>query len=96
MYSENKKALSDYFSSTEDYKTAAKDANDFLEGSYKKTLNDAQTQENLVEAVNHFEDFYEEVFTELAKFGELEEMVVADNIGEHMIGNVYVKYQSED
>jgi splicing factor U2AF subunit len=53
-------------------------------------------QENLVEAVNHFEDFYEEVFTELAKFGELEEMVVADNIGEHMIGNVYVKYQSED
>jgi len=53
-------------------------------------------QENLVEAVNHFEDFYEEVFTELAKFGELEEVVVADNIGEHMIGNVYVKYQSED
>ncbi len=49
-------------------------------------------QENLVEAVNHFEDFYEEVFTELAKFGELEEMVVADNIGDHMIGNVYVKY----
>jgi splicing factor U2AF subunit len=53
-------------------------------------------QENLVEAVNHFEDFYEEVFTELAKFGELEEMVVADNIGEHLIGSVYVKYQSED
>lgn len=53
-------------------------------------------QENLVEAVNHFEDFYEEVFSELAKFGELEEVVVADNIGEHMIGNVYVKYQTED
>jgi splicing factor U2AF subunit len=53
-------------------------------------------QESLVEAVNHFEDFYEEVFSELAKFGELEEVVVADNIGEHMIGNVYVKYQSED
>ena len=53
-------------------------------------------QENLVEAVNHFEDFYEEVFGELAKFGELDEVVVADNIGEHMIGNVYVKYQSEE
>ena len=53
-------------------------------------------QESLVEAVNHFEDFYEEVFSELAKFGELEEVVVADNIGEHMIGNVYVKYQGED
>jgi splicing factor U2AF subunit len=53
-------------------------------------------QENLVEAVNHFEDFYEEVFMELAKFGELDEVVVADNIGEHMIGNVYVKFQTED
>lgn len=53
-------------------------------------------QENLVEAVSHFEDFYEEVFLELAKFGELEEVVVADNINEHMIGNVYVKYVTED
>jgi splicing factor U2AF subunit len=53
-------------------------------------------QENLVEAVNHFEDFYEEVFMELAKYGELDEIVVADNIGEHMIGNVYVKFQSEE
>jgi len=49
----------------------------------------------LVEAVNHFEDFYEEVFAELAKYGELDEVVVADNIGDHMIGNVYVKYQEE-
>ena len=50
----------------------------------------------MVEAVNHFEDFYEEVFGELAKYGELDEVAVADNIGEHMIGNVYVKYQSEE
>lgn len=53
-------------------------------------------QEALVEAVNHFEEFYEEVFMELAKFGEIEEMVVADNIGDHMIGNVYVKFVTED
>jgi len=45
-----------------------------------------------VEAVNHFEDFYEEVFTELTKYGEVDEVVVADNIGDHMIGNVYIKY----
>ena len=44
---------------------------------------------SLVEAVNHFEDFYEEVFMELARFGEIEDMVVADNIGDHMIGNIY-------
>ena len=29
---------------------------------------------------------------ELAKYGELDEVVVADNIGDHMIGNVYVKF----
>ena len=46
--------------------------------------------------MNHFEDFYEEVFMELAKFGELEEMAVADNIGDHMIGNIYVKYLAEE
>jgi splicing factor U2AF 35 kDa subunit len=49
-------------------------------------------QEALVDAVNHFEDFYEEVFGELAKYGEVDEVVVADNIGDHMIGNVYIKY----
>ena len=53
-------------------------------------------EEALVSAVNHFEDFFEEVFMELAKFGEIEDLVVADNIGDHMIGNVYAKYHSED
>ena len=32
---------------------------------------------------------------ELAKYGELEEVNVCDNIGEHLIGNVYVKYYQE-
>jgi splicing factor U2AF subunit len=52
--------------------------------------------EALVEAVNHFEDFYEEFFSEMAKFGEIEEICVADNIGDHMIGNVYAKLVAED
>ena len=52
--------------------------------------------EELVKAVNHFQDFYEEVFWELAKFGELEDLVVADNIGDHMIGNVYAKFNTEE
>ncbi len=52
-------------------------------------------EEDLVEAIEHFEDFYEEVFMEMAKFGEVEEMVVADNIGDHMIGNVYMKFYDE-
>lgn len=47
-------------------------------------------------AQDHFELFYEEVFEELANYGQIEEMVVCDNIGDHMIGNLYVKYASED
>lgn len=38
-----------------------------------------------------FEDFFEEVFQELSKFGEIAEMNVCDNLGDHLIGNVYVK-----
>lgn len=49
----------------------------------------------LIDAINHFEDFYEEVYMELARYGELEEVNVCDNIGEHMLGNVYVKYYNE-
>ena len=52
-------------------------------------------EEDLVEAIEHFEAFYEEVYMEMAKFGEMEEMVVADNIGDHMIGNIYVKFADE-
>jgi RNA recognition motif-containing protein len=46
--------------------------------------------------VDHFEDFYEEVFMELANYGEIEDIIVADNIGDHMMGNVYVKFASEE
>jgi len=49
----------------------------------------------LVEAVSHFEDFYEEVFLELAKYGELSDLHVCDNIGEHLIGNVYAQFINE-
>lgn len=38
-----------------------------------------------------FEDFFEEVYEELSKFGEISEMNVCDNLGDHLIGNVYVK-----
>ena len=32
----------------------------------------------------------------LAEFGELEELIVLDNINDHMIGNVYAKFFNED
>lgn len=33
---------------------------------------------------------------ELAKFGEVEEMIVCDNIGDHLVGNVYCQYRYEE
>ncbi|GBG80639.1 hypothetical protein CBR_g31099 [Chara braunii] len=44
----------------------------------------------------HFEDFYEDIFEELAKYGELECLHVCDNLADHMIGNVYVKFNEEE
>ena len=50
------------------------------------------SDEDLVAAIEHFEVFYEEVFQKFAKFGEIDEIVVADNISDHIIGHTYVKY----
>jgi splicing factor U2AF subunit len=52
--------------------------------------------DEILKVIEHFESFYAEVFLEVAQFGEIEEMHVVDNIGDHMIGNVYVKFVSED
>ena len=40
-----------------------------------------------------FDEFYEEVFDELKNFGKIEEIHVIENLGDHMTGNVYVKYE---
>ncbi|KAJ8432206.1 hypothetical protein Cgig2_027728 [Carnegiea gigantea] len=45
---------------------------------------------------SHFEDFYEDIFEELSKFGEIETLNVCDNLADHMIGNVYVQFREED
>jgi len=47
-------------------------------------------------AQDHLELFYEEVFLELANYGEIEDMICVDNVSDHMVGNVYVKYYEED
>jgi len=53
------------------------------------TFNPAQLQQ-------HFDLFYEDVFVELAKYGEIEEMNVCDNVGDHLVGNVYVRFSMEE
>lgn len=43
-----------------------------------------------------FNEFYEDFFVELAKYGAVVEMHVCDNVGEHLIGNVYARYEWEE
>lgn len=43
-----------------------------------------------------FEDFYEDIFVELSKHGEIESLHVCDNLADHMIGNVYVEFREEE
>ncbi|KAM3722214.1 Splicing factor U2AFsubunit [Dirofilaria immitis] len=43
-----------------------------------------------------FDEFFREVYLEInEEYGEIEEMNVCDNAGEHMLGNVYVKFLHE-
>jgi len=50
-----------------------------------------------LEMQQHYDDLYEEVFVELEdKYGEIEEMNVCDNLGDHLVGNVYVKFRYEE
>ncbi|KAL1922765.1 uncharacterized protein VTP21DRAFT_9141 [Calcarisporiella thermophila] len=48
------------------------------------------------EVQQYFDDFYQDMFVELAKYGEIEEMNVCDNVGDHLVGNVYVQYAREE
>ena len=52
--------------------------------------------EKLKVVIEEFETFYYEVFLELAQFGEIDEMFVLDNLGDHLVGNVYVKFHNEE
>ncbi|GAB2263132.1 hypothetical protein Droror1_Dr00004129 [Drosera rotundifolia] len=44
----------------------------------------------------HFEEFYEDLFEELNKYGEIESLNICDNLADHMVGNVYVQFREEE
>lgn len=45
----------------------------------------------------HFDEFFEDIYVELEeKYGLIDEMNVCDNLGDHLIGNVYVKFKNEE
>eukprot|EP00795_Rhopilema_esculentum_P017001 gene17001-8506_t len=50
-----------------------------------------------VEAQEHYDRFFEDVFLEMEeKYGDVEEMNVCDNLGDHLVGNVYIKFRYEE
>ncbi|KAL2630551.1 hypothetical protein R1flu_015237 [Riccia fluitans] len=42
------------------------------------------------------QNFYEDIFEELGKYGELESLNVCDNLADHMVGNVYFQFREEE
>lgn len=61
-----------------------------------RNANPEQSRLSLGEEQDTFDMFYEDVFTELASFGEVEEMIVCDNVGDHLVGNVYCQFRTEE
>jgi len=60
------------------------------DGSHIMAMDDVHAQQE-------YDEFFEEVFVELEdKFGEIEEMNVCDNLGDHLVGNVYVRFHKEE
>ena len=53
------------------------------------------TNEERMKIKNDFNIFYEDIFTELSKYGEIVEMIVCGNLNQHMNGNVYIKFKDE-
>ncbi|VEL09127.1 unnamed protein product [Protopolystoma xenopodis] len=75
-----------------------------LQNLYIAPHNTAQTADgshiNMTEtqAQQIFDEFFEEVFVECEEkvYGEIEEMNVCDNLGDHLVGNVYIKFRYEE
>ncbi|EOQ99466.1 hypothetical protein E3P89_02469 [Wallemia ichthyophaga] len=42
-----------------------------------------------------FDMFFEDLYMELCKYGNLLELHVCDNVGDHLIGNVYARFEWE-
>jgi len=49
------------------------------------------------ELASHYDEFFQDIFWELEeKFGKIEQMNICDNLGDHLVGNVYVMFDDEE
>ncbi|XP_064607404.1 splicing factor U2AF 35 kDa subunit-like [Liolophura sinensis] len=60
------------------------------------TADGSHIQMDDLELQQHYDDFFEEVYVEMEKYGEIEEMNICDNLGDHLVGNVYVRFRYEE
>ncbi|KAK4894159.1 hypothetical protein LTR17_004190 [Elasticomyces elasticus] len=67
-----------------------------LPNLYQNPAYDNKSRMNPSQLQNHFDAFYEDVWAEMCKYGEIEELVVCDNNNDHLIGNVYARFKYED
>ncbi|KAJ6230286.1 u2 small nuclear RNA auxiliary factor 1 [Anaeramoeba flamelloides] len=47
------------------------------------------------ELQTHLETFYEDIFLKLMEYGEIDELMVAENLSSHLVGNTYVRFVSD-
>ncbi|KAG8849347.1 hypothetical protein FRB96_000883 [Tulasnella sp. 330] len=66
-----------------------------LPNVYHNPAHDPQNKLNDKELQENFDQVYEDLYCELAKHGHLLELHVCDNVGDHLIGNVYARYEWE-
>lgn len=53
-------------------------------------------QQNNEQQLEDFLCFYEDFYLELSKYGKIDGLYIVDNIGDHLIGHVYAKFQNEE
>ncbi|KAF9287765.1 hypothetical protein BGZ68_001310 [Mortierella alpina] len=63
---------------------------------YHNPSHDQNCQLSKQEIQEDFDNIYEDFFVELAKYGEIEDMHVCDNIGDHLVGNIYARFKYEE
>ena len=68
-----------------------------LPNLYISPVHDPNCKLTETQVQEHFDAFYEDLYGEIAsQYGEIEEMLVCDNLGDHLLGNVYIRFATEE
>jgi len=67
-----------------------------LPNMYHNPAHDPLNQLTPLQLQQHFDLFFEDIYVELCQHGEVEELHVCDNVGDHLVGNVYARFAYEE